>query len=54
MAHKEIDAKALGLEITEYLSEKATKPGGKREKPGVNLIHGIGCVLVWSYVALWP
>ena len=37
--------KELEEEIIEFLNEMSTKPGGKRIKPGCNLIHGKACAL---------
>jgi len=42
---KEIPVKELEEEITEFLHKMANQPGGKREKPGCNLIHGKACAL---------
>jgi hypothetical protein len=42
---KEISAKDLEEEIVEFLNEMSNKPGGKRDKPGCNLIHGKACAL---------
>jgi len=45
MQTKEIPAAELEQEIIEFLQTMATKAGGKRTKPGCNLIHGKSCVL---------
>ena len=42
---KEISAKVLGEAIVEFLTEMSNKPGGKRDKPRCNLIHGKACAL---------
>jgi nitroimidazol reductase NimA-like FMN-containing flavoprotein (pyridoxamine 5'-phosphate oxidase superfamily) len=44
-AQKEIPARELEKEIIVFLTRWATKPGGKRTKPGCNLRHGNACVL---------
>ena len=46
---KEISAKDLEKEIIEFLTERATKSGGKHLKPGCNLKHGQACVLATSH-----
>ncbi|MBN1227886.1 MAG: pyridoxamine 5'-phosphate oxidase family protein [Deltaproteobacteria bacterium] len=35
----------LEKEIVEFLDRMANKPGGKRTKPGCNMIHGQACAL---------
>jgi len=46
---REISAEALEKEIIEFLTERATKSGGKRNGPGCNLNHGYACVLATSH-----
>jgi len=46
---KEISVDALESEIIEFLSERATKSGGKHTCPGCNLKHGHACVLATSH-----
>ncbi len=41
----EIPVKELEDEIIAFLHKMASKPGGKRTKPGCNLIHGKACAL---------
>ena len=41
----EIPVKELEEEIIAFLHEMANKPGGKRIKPGCNLVHGKACAL---------
>lgn len=40
-----ISAKELEDEIIEFLNEMSSKSGGRRTKPGCNLIHGKACAL---------
>ena len=40
-----ISAKELEEEIIEFLNEMSSKSGGRRTKPGCNLIHGKACAL---------
>lgn len=42
---KELSVKELEEEIVEFLDRMSNKPGGKRTKPGCNLVHGKGCAL---------
>ena len=42
---KELSANDLEEEIVEFLNKMSNKPGGKRDKPGCNLIHGKACAL---------
>lgn len=40
-----ISIKELEAEIIDFLEKMSNKPGGKRTKPGCNLIHGKACAL---------
>lgn len=42
---KELSVKELEKEILEFLDRMSNKPGGKRTKPGCNLVHGKACAL---------
>lgn len=42
---KEIPVKELEDEIIAFFDAMANKPGGRRTKPGCNLIHGKACAL---------
>jgi len=42
---KEISLAEIEREIIEFLSQRATRSGGKRTEPGCNLKHGTPCVL---------
>lgn len=42
---KEIPINELEEELIEFLDRMANKPGGKRTKPGCNMIHGKACAL---------
>lgn len=42
---KEIPVKELEAELIEFLDAMSNKPGGKRTKPGCNMIHGKACAL---------
>jgi len=44
-AKNEIPVKELEKEIIEFLDQMSNKPGGKRTKPGCNMIHGKACAL---------
>ena len=46
---REISVKTLEKEIIEFLTERATKSGGKHTSPGCNLKHGQACVLATSH-----
>jgi len=46
---KEISAAELEKEIIEFLTDKATKSGGKNTGFGCNLEHGWACVLATSH-----
>ena len=41
----EVPVKELEDEIIAFLHKMANKPGGKRTKPGCNLVHGKACAL---------
>ena len=41
----EMQVEDLEKEIVEFLDRMANKPGGKRTKPGCNMIHGQACAL---------
>jgi nitroimidazol reductase NimA-like FMN-containing flavoprotein (pyridoxamine 5'-phosphate oxidase superfamily) len=45
---KEIFVEALEKEIIGFLTERATRSGGKHTSPGCNLKHGQACVLATS------
>jgi len=44
-AKKELPVKELEKEISEFLDQMSNKPGGKRTKPGCNIVHGKACAL---------
>jgi hypothetical protein len=46
---KEIFVEALEKEIIGFLTERATRSGGKHTSPGCNLKHGLACVLATSH-----
>lgn len=41
----EMSVKELEKEIIEFLDRMSNKPGGKRTKPGCNILHGKACAL---------
>ena len=41
----EISVKELEKELIDFLDSMSDKPGGKRTKPGCNIIHGKACAL---------
>jgi nitroimidazol reductase NimA-like FMN-containing flavoprotein (pyridoxamine 5'-phosphate oxidase superfamily) len=43
--NKEIPVEELEIEIIEFLDQMSNKPGGKRTKPGCNILHGKACAL---------
>jgi hypothetical protein len=43
--HMSVSGRELEEEITAFLNGMANQPGGKRTKPGCNVIHGKGCAL---------
>ena len=40
--HMSVSGRELEEEITAFLNGMANQPGGKRTKPGCNVIHGKG------------
>lgn len=44
-AKNEMPVKELEKELIDFLDSMSNKPGGKRTKPGCNMIHGQACAL---------